>query len=97
MHSDNNSSTKIFLNSVTGMTAASGYINYQNNVVVPQNMIKQHPVSHREEKAGTATTLYAMPPGAVDHDPYMSFIDSDKFSPIQSVSGEEIDEDDSLD
>ena len=38
-----------------------------------------------------------MPPGAVDHDPYMSFIDSDKFSPIQSVSGEEIDEDDSLD
>ena len=79
------------------MTAASGYINYQNNVVVPQNMIKQHPVSHREEKAGTATTLYAMPPGAVDHDPYMSFIDSDKFSPIQSVSGEEIDEDDSLD
>ena len=54
-------------------------------------------MSHREEKAGTATTLYAMPPGAVDHDPYMSFIDSDKFSPIQSVSGEEIDEDDSLD
>ena len=40
-----------------------------------------------------------MPPGPVDHDgrdPYMSFIDSDKFSPIQSVSGEEIDEDDSL-
>ena len=30
-------------------------------------------------------------------DPYMSFIDSDKFSPIQSVSGEEIDDDDSLD
>lgn len=30
-------------------------------------------------------------------DPYMSFIDSDKFSPIQSVSGEENDDDDSLD
>ena len=33
----------------------------------------------------------------VGGDPYMSFIDSDKFSPIQSVSGEEIDDDDSLD
>ena len=31
------------------------------------------------------------------NDPYMSFIDSDKFSPIQSVSDEEIDDDDSLD
>ena len=44
--------------------------------------------------------MFAMPHGGpVDRfqgDPYMSFIDSDKFSPIQSVSGEEIDEDDSL-
>ena len=44
--------------------------------------------------------MFVMPPSVgVDHDgcdPYMSFIDSDKFSPIQSVSGEENDEDDSL-
>ena len=35
--------------------------------------------------------------GDPENNPYMSFIDSDKFSPIQSVSGEEIDDDDSLD
>ena len=43
--------------------------------------------------------MFVLPTG-VDHqggDLYMSFIDSDKFSPIQSVSGEENDEDDSLD
>ena len=53
-----------------------------------------------------AMTIFAMAPGGSgvevvgghhdEGDLYMSFIDSDKFSPIQSVSGEEIDEDDSL-
>ena len=43
--------------------------------------------------------MFVLPTG-VDHqggDPYMSFIDSDKFSPIQSVSDEENDENDSFD
>ena len=90
MHSEGNSSTKLLLNNLTGMTT-SGYMFNQ--------MGHQQPASHRDDKAGTGTTIFTMPPGPVDHDgcdPYMSFIDSDKFSPIQSVSGEEIDEDDSL-
>ena len=48
VHSDNNSSTKIFLNNVTGMTAASGYINYQNNVVVVEGKNVLDPLGVRE-------------------------------------------------
>ena len=67
LHSDGgNSSTKLFLNNMTGMTSGD----------MINNKILQ---SHRDEKAGTGTTIFAMPPGS---DPYMSFIDSDKFSPI---------------
>ena len=69
----------MLLNNLTGMT--SGYLN---------NKVGQPLVSYRDEKGGAAVTIFAPqishPSGG---DPYMSFIDSEKFSPIQSVSGED--------
>ena len=68
--------------------------------------VLQSSEERRNGGVATATTIFAMAPGGSgvevvgghhdEGDLYMSFIDSDKFSPIQSVSGEEIDEDDSL-
>lgn len=85
-------STRVLFNNLTGMT--SGY------------KLGQPLGSQREDKTAMATTIFRGQQ-MVDHtedrdlqegegDLYMSFIDSDKFSPIQSVSGEDIDEDDSL-
>ena len=85
--SDANSSTKMLFNNMTD------YASSQANIL-----------ESNYKGAVNAITIFGPTAGTGEHDgpdnngdPYMSFIDSNKFSPIQSVSGEDIDDDDSLD